>query len=92
MGLNTICGYSGGLLNIQFQSNGTRYECTMPEMELSGLMAGSRKYRLVNKIAIMQRKKGLYCELSFGKDKKDLYVAKEKMKHNDVIGGFWKVS
>lgn len=47
---------------------------------------------MVNKVSIMERKKGLYCELSFGKDKKDVYVSKEKMKQCDVIGGVFKIS
>lgn len=76
MGLNTISGYCGGLLHIEFKSNNTHFECTMPGMELSGLMAGSRKYRLANKVSILERRLGLYCEFSFGKDKKDLYVSK----------------
>ena len=46
---------------------------------------------MVHKVSIVERSKGLYCELSFGKDKKDVYVSKEKMKLNDVIGGVFRV-
>ena len=92
MGLNTISGYSTGLLHIEFKSNGTHFECSMPGMELSGVMSGSRKYKLVNKISLMERKTGLYCEVSFGKDKKDVYVSKSKMKPSEMIGGVFRVS
>ena len=54
-------------------------------------MYGHRTYRVANKGFILEMNNNLYCEISFGKDKKRVYESSSKMHHSDLIGGIFKV-
>ena len=92
MGLNTAVGYSLGLIHIVFKSTNLHLEGSRPAIELSGISFGARKHKLIHRIALMSKESKLYSEISFGKDKKDLYMSKSKMKPNEMMGGIFRVS
>lgn len=48
MGLNSANGTNTGVIHIVFP-NGTHFEYIMPEGEISGLIYGDRKFKMINK-------------------------------------------
>ena len=48
--------------------------------------------RLAGRAFVYERTNDLYCEVSFGKQKKKIYEYPQKLKANDVAGGVFKVT
>jgi hypothetical protein len=91
MGLNSAVGGNSGIINIKFP-NGAHYECSLPACEISGLVFGDRRVREVYKGFVLNRQNRMFTEISFGKDKKDLYPNSNKMFGSDIIGGIFTVT
>lgn len=68
MGLNSCVGSQPALSHVVLP-NGDHFEFMVAGGEVSGLVFGERKFRLVNKAFVVERKKQLFCEISMGKDK-----------------------
>ena len=60
MGLNSIEGFSCGFLHVEFKQTKVHFECVQPGIEISGIVSGARKFRVINKAAIICRQSNLY--------------------------------
>lgn len=63
----------------------------MPDVELGGLVYGKRTLRLAGKGYVVDQTDCLFTEVSFGKDKKRVYEAKQKVNDANLYGGVFKV-
>jgi hypothetical protein len=66
----------------------------MPSVDISGLLYGERKFKIVNKAFIICETEKIVCELAFGKEKPGVYTWVNKTKRltsSSVIGGIYKV-
>jgi hypothetical protein len=81
-----------GNMHIKFPRTGTHFECSLPPCELSGMVIGQRRFKVINRGFIVEREKLLFSEFSFGKDKKGVYTSNEKLHHAQLAGGIFKVS
>jgi hypothetical protein len=92
MGVNSGVGGNSGIMHIKFPRTGTHFECSLPPCELSGMVIGQRRFKVINRGFIVEREKLLFSEFSFGKDKKGVYTSNEKLHHAQLAGGIFKVS
>lgn len=62
--------------------------------EIGGLIFGQRKFSIINKAFVINKKERLVSEISVGKDSKGLYERKKDVKgtKGDIYGGIFKVS
>lgn len=89
--MNSGVGGNGGIVNIKFHNTNTHFECSVPPCELSGLVVGERKFRVIQRGFVVERARRLWGEVSFGKDKKGVYEQKEKLNHSQIAGGIFRV-
>lgn len=75
MGLNRVTGRNLSPLFAEFPQTNTFYEIKLPEMEISGLIHGQKKYRGQGKGYIHEKTNNIFIEWSIGKDKKKVYPA-----------------
>lgn len=92
MGVNSGVGGNSGIMHIKFPKNETHFECSLPPCELSGLIVGERRFKVINRGFVLERSKQLFSEFSFGKDKKGVYAQPQKLNYAQLAGGIFKVS
>ena len=63
----------------------------MPDVDLGGLVYGKRTLRLGGKGFVLDQTDCLFTQVSFGKDKKRVYEAKQKVSNANLYGGLFKV-
>lgn len=64
----------------------------MPDLELGGIMFGSRTLKMTGKGFVIEKDQGIYLEFGIGKEKKKLYEYKEKIRAADLTGGVFKIT
>ena len=62
MGLNSAVGGNSGIIHIKFPINNFHYECSLPGCEISGLVFGDRRVRVVQKGFILNRENNMLAE------------------------------
>jgi hypothetical protein len=92
MGLNRVTGRNLTPLFIDFPKTNTFYEIKLPDMEVTGLIHGEKKYRSLGKCFIHEKTNNRFIEWTVGKDKKKVYQSEGKVKPNDIYGGIFTVS
>lgn len=55
LGLNSGTGGNAGVMHIKFPINNSHFECSLPGSEISGLVFGERKMRMVGKGFVLNR-------------------------------------
>ena len=49
VGLNSGLGGNSGIIHIKFPKNDTHFECITPPCEITGLILGERRFKMVGK-------------------------------------------
>ena len=79
-------------LYVEFFNTQTVFQAKTPEMNITGVMFGERKFKAFGKTFIYEKKNHLFTELSYGKEKKPIYAYKNgKIKPCNLVGGIYKV-
>ena len=92
LGLNSGTGGNSGIIHIKFANTQSHFECSVPACEVSGLVFGDRKMRMVGRGFVLNRERKMMTEINFGKDKKVLYESNIKMGTSDIAGGIYTVT
>ena len=91
MGLNSAYSRIPSCLALKLHPSEKVYKIKMPDVELGGLVYGKRTLRLAGKGYVVDQTDCLFTEVSFGKDKKRVYEAKQKVNDANLYGGVFKV-
>jgi hypothetical protein len=92
LGLNKGVGGNAGTIHIKFNINNTHFECTTPPCEISGLIFGERRFKVINKGFVVEKSRLLYSEVIFGKDKKNVLPSSKKLNCAEIACGIFRVS
>lgn len=60
-------------IKVKIYETNTEYIIKMPDLELGGIMFGSRTLKMTGKGFVLEKDQGIYLEFGIGKEKKKLY-------------------
>jgi hypothetical protein len=93
MHFNSVTGVNAGVMNIKL-CKGTHVKCYMPSVEVSGLLYGQRKIKIVNRSFLMCEEQQMVCEVNFGGEKNGVgsWSGRHgRLTSSSVTGGIFKV-
>lgn len=90
MGLNSAYSRVNSWFYLKIFPTNSSYKIKIPDIELGGLMYGSRTLKLAHRGYVYEQNSHLFCEMSIGKDKKRIYE-QQKLGAADLAGGIFKV-
>jgi hypothetical protein len=73
MGLNTAVARNMDPIFVHFFEANTKYAGYGQDFEIGGLLFGQRTYKNSGKVNVFEEKNQILCELSYGKNKKNIY-------------------
>jgi len=77
--MNSGVGGNAGIIHVKFPRNGTHFECITPPCEITGLIMGERRFKVIGRGFVLERSRFLFGEVTIGKDKRQVYPANRKL-------------